>query len=84
MALSEGRKFVYNVNKFREKNFETKRPSSEKITGISLSGAQTEESLNSHYAQNKESVKVKFSLDTDHYDYSRSFAQQIISWAQLY
>ncbi len=58
-------KFVYNVNKFRERNFETKRPSSEKITGISLSGAQTEESLNSYYAQNKESVKGKFSLDTD-------------------
>ena len=56
-------KFVYNVNKFRERNFETKRPSSEKITGISLSGAQTEESLNSYYAQNKESVKGKFSLD---------------------
>ena len=58
-------KFVYNVNKFRERNFETKRPSSEKITGISLSGAQTEESLDSYYAQNKESVKGKFSLDTD-------------------
>ena len=58
-------KFVYNVNKFRERNFETKRPSSEKITGISLSGAQTEESLDSYYAQNKESVKGKFSLDTN-------------------
>ena len=56
-------KFVYNVNKFRERNFETKRPSSEKITGSSLSGAQTEESLNSYYAQNKESVKGKFSLN---------------------
>ena len=77
-------KFVYNVNKFKERAVKTKRPSSEKITGLSLSGAQTEESLNSYYAQNKESVKGKFSLDTDHYDYSRSFAQQIISWAQLY
>lgn len=58
-------KFVYNVNKFKERAVKTKRPSSEKITGLSLSGAQTEESLNSYYAQNKESVKGKFSLDTD-------------------
>ena len=65
MPENDTGKFVYNVNKFRERNFETKRPSSEKITGISLSGAQTEESLNSYYAQNKESVKGKFSLDTD-------------------
>lgn len=56
-------KFVYNVNKFKERAVKTKRPSSEKITGLSLSGAQTEESLNSYYAQNKESVKGKFSLD---------------------
>ncbi len=56
-------KFVYNVNKFKERAVKTKRPSSEKITGLSLSGAQTEESLNSYYAQNKESVKGKFSRD---------------------
>lgn len=58
-------KFVYNVNKFKERALKTKKTSSEKFTGSSLSGAQKEESLNSYYAQNKESVKGKFSLDTD-------------------
>lgn len=56
-------KFVYNVNKFKERALKTKKTSSEKFTGSSLSGAQKEESLNSYYAQNKESVKGKFSLD---------------------
>lgn len=69
IVLPDGSNFTFNGNK----KADTKIGSgTETRVGKRISSA-----LSNSMQQSDKSVKGKFSLDTDHYDYSRSFAQQI-------
>lgn len=69
IVLPDGSNFTFNGNK----KADTKIGSgTETRVGKRISSA-----LFNSMQQSDKSVKGKFSLDTDHYDYSRSFAQQI-------
>lgn len=82
MALSEGRKYAYNVNKFRERTLEIKKTSSKISMALPIRALGGRKVLKCSMHRIKNLSRGKFSLDTDHYE--RFFAQQVISWAQLY
>ena len=74
---SNGKKYLYDIVNIKENtDYQPELQQRKSRKGGAMLPADSGVSSGT-MTQNGESVKGKFSLDTDHYDYSRSFAQQI-------